>query len=387
MLHTDEGKVSQILRNFISNALKFTEHGEVRVSADLSDDGRAVVFIVADTGIGIAKEDQEHIFEEFTQIPSALQKRVKGTGLGLPLCRNLASLLGGKVWLLSQRGLGSSFYARIPIRYEDRVQEEERRPISMPALNPAKIPVLVVEDEAETRLFYEKILRPTPYQLVPARNLAEAREVLDRVRPAAVVLDILMRGEDSWRWLMEVKADAGTQSIPVVVATTVEDERKAYALGADAYLRKPVEREVLVRELDHFLGRRILIIDDDPAIRYTLKKLLDDGQSCHIVEAADGATGLEAAKLTKPEVILLDLGLPDITGEEVLERLSSASETRGIPVVIATSRELSEAERHSLQLRTRGVLSKRDMNKETLGAMLRTARAAEGAPKPGSQPS
>jgi signal transduction histidine kinase/DNA-binding response OmpR family regulator len=376
LMHTDEAKVSQILRNFISNALKFTERGEVRITASASADGATVTFSVADTGIGIDEQDQKNIFEEFTQVPGPLQKRVKGTGLGLPLCRNLATLLGGEVWLQSARGQGSTFSVRIPVVFRDVRLAEERVEPFVPALEPGKIHVLLVEDEPEVRLFYEKILRGTPYQVVPASTLREARDLVARATPAAIVLDILLRGEDSWRWLGELKNDALTRAIPVLVATTVEDERKAYALGADAYLRKPLDRAALVGQLDRFLGRRILLIEDDPATRYTLKKLLDSA-NCHVVEAADGTSGLEAARVAKPELILLDLGLPDITGEEVLERLSAGAETAAIPVVIATARDLSAAERTALNLRARGVLSKRDMNKETLGAMLRAVQTGQ----------
>jgi signal transduction histidine kinase/CheY-like chemotaxis protein len=370
----DEAKVSQILRNFISNALKFTERGEVRVSASVAADGASVTFAVADTGIGIDAQDQPYVFEEFTQIPGPLQKHVKGTGLGLPLCRNLATLLGGEVWLRSARGQGSTFFVRVPVRYGEARAAEERAEAQ--ALEPGKIPVLLVEDEPEATLFYEKILRGTPYQVIPAGTLREGRDLLARSAPAAIVLDILLRGEDTWRWLGELKADAHTRAIPVLVATTVDDERKAYALGADAYLRKPIDRALLLEQLDRFLGRRILLIEDDPATRYTLKKLLDNAH-CHVVEAADGMSGLEAARVAKPELILLDLGLPDITGEEVLERLSAGEDTASIPVVIATARELSAAERTTLNLRARGVLSKRDMNKETLGAMLRAVHAGQ----------
>src|SRR5262249_15480562 len=119
LLNSDEGKVSQILRNFLSNALKFTEQGEIRVSATLTPAGDAVVFAVTDTGIGIAPEDQEIIFEEFTQIAHPLQQRVKGTGLGLPLCKKLAELLGGSVAARSAPGVGSTFSATIPVQYHE----------------------------------------------------------------------------------------------------------------------------------------------------------------------------------------------------------------------------------------------------------------------------
>ena len=159
---TDESKVSQILRNFISNALKFTEHGTVRVRAERAADGETVVFSVQDSGIGIAPEDQEIIFEEFTQVPNPLQRKVKGTGLGLPLCRKLASLLGGEVSVASVPGEGSTFFARIPIRHAAPAPEVE---IMAPAQEaaPSGAMVLVVEDDEATRVLYERYLRGGPY--------------------------------------------------------------------------------------------------------------------------------------------------------------------------------------------------------------------------------
>src|SRR5262249_42068604 len=150
-LHTDEGKVSQIVRNFVSNALKFTERGEVRVSARRSPSGDAVVFSVADTGIGIAPEDQERIFQEFTQLEHPLQRRVKGTGLGLPLCRKLAALLGGALSVTSAPGRGSTFSATIPVVYAPAVRVDQES-VPSPALEPGRVPVLIVEDSPDAVL-------------------------------------------------------------------------------------------------------------------------------------------------------------------------------------------------------------------------------------------
>jgi signal transduction histidine kinase/CheY-like chemotaxis protein len=373
LLVTDEGKVSQILRNFISNALKFTERGEIRVSATLDAARDAITFAVADTGIGIAPEDQEKIFEEFTQVRNPLQQRVKGTGLGLPLCRRLATLLGGSIGLESKPGEGSTFLVTIPVRY---ARAAEHVPLSDDSvtIDPARVPVLVVEDQADTQLQYEKLLRGTAYVAIPARTLRQAQEALARVRPAAILLDIQLGYESSWKWLGELKSDGATASLPVIVATSVDDARKSYALGADGYLEKPVGRAALIDALNELTRARILIIDDDPAARYTIRKFCDDG-AYHVLEAADAREGLRAASVMRPEIIVLDLNLPDRGGEDVLRELAADESTRAIPVVIATSESLSESARHRLAKSAAAVLSKAELDRDRFARLLESIRA------------
>ena len=358
-IYADEAKVSQILRNFISNALKFTERGEVRVHAELDPAAQTVTFGVTDTGIGIAPADQDRIFDEFTQIHGPLQARVKGTGLGLPLCRKLAALMGGVVKVTSEPGLGSTFTVTIPLRY-DLAPETESPAAEMPAADESKIPVLVVEDEDAAQMFYEKILRGTGYRVIAARSLREAEDGLAR-RPAIVVLDILLRGETSWAWLNRLKSDPATCHIPVVMATNVDDRRHAEALGADAYLQKPVDKDRLVEALDGFTRRHVLVIDDDQATRYAIRKVLDSS-NYYVFEAATGGDGLRVAETMRPKLIVLDLGLPDMTGERVLDELKDNSITGGIPVIIATARDLADPERSRLQRKARQILSKSNLN-------------------------
>ena len=380
-LHTDEAKVSQILRNFISNALKFTERGEVRVSATLSPIGDTVTFAVADTGIGIAPEDQPLVFEEFTQIQGPLQRKVKGTGLGRPLCRNLATLLGGTVRVESERGVGSTFYATIPVRYAAGTVEAAPAEPTV-EIDPSRVRVLMVEDDENVQHVYEKTLRDTSYQLIAARTLRQASYVLAQGRPAAIVLDLVLKGEQAWQWLSDLKRSPETQNIPVLIVSTTEDQRKAFALGADAYLVKPVAPEALIAQLDAFTRSRILLIDDDPAWRYTMRKMLDTSRHL-VIEAVDGGSGLSSAASARPQVIVLDLGLPDISGEEVLRRLSDDPSTRDIPVVIATSRDLTTGEHATLAGRAKAVLNKRDWESELvprLTAILDGAAAAEARP-------
>jgi CheY-like chemotaxis protein len=357
---TDEGKVSQILRNFISNALKFTERGEVRVSAKLSEDGSAILFSVADTGIGIAPEDQERIFHEFSQLENPMQKKVKGTGLGLPLSRKLAELLGGSLSVESTPGVGSTFRAIIPVEYRSAGREttviEET-----PAIGPGLTPILVVEDDPETVLVYEKYLRGTSYQMFAARTLRQARETLHRVHPRAVVLDLLLSGEETWHFLTELKNDEHRPSVPVIVATTVEDHQKAYALGADDYCLKPVSRETLLAKLSAAVRRsgppKVLMIDDDEVSRYLVRQSLR-GRAFDFIEAGDALTGLELAARAQPAVIVLDLVMPDHSGFYVLDHLRQNPATRDIPVVVLSSKSVSEHERQHLESGVSAVLNK-----------------------------
>jgi signal transduction histidine kinase/DNA-binding response OmpR family regulator len=361
VVYNDEGKVSQILRNFISNAIKFTEAGEVRVSAGLSDDGRNVVLAVADTGIGIAQQDQSLIFEEFTQVANRLQGRMKGTGLGLPLCRRLARLMHGEVSLDSELGVGSTFRVTLPVHFRERSAAAAISAPETVAIDPTLLPVLIIEDEPETQFIYEKLLQGTRYQALSARNLREAREVLTRIKPRAVLLDILLRGEDSWRWLTDLKQNPAMSDVPVIIATNLEDERKARALGADGFCQKPLSRASLIAELNTSVGRDVLVIDDDPAARYLMQKLLSDNRT-RVHEAADGRSGLEKARATRPAMIFLDLQLTDSNGEDVLGALRRDAQLRETPVAIVTSRTLSSEERNRLGVWAQAVLQKNELN-------------------------
>jgi len=367
ILTTDEGKVSQILRNFISNAIKFTEHGEVRVFVESCGDPGLIRFGVADTGIGISAPDQVRIFEEFTQVPNPLQGRVKGTGLGLPLCRRLAQLLGGDVKVESELGRGSTFTATIPVQYEEAVRPtvalEDTR------LEPGLAPILIVEDDLEQRLVYEKHLQGSAYQPLCVSNLWQARKFVRALRPQTIILDILLRGEDSWRWLTELKSDPATASIPVLVVTSVEDERKGLALGADGYCLKPLSRASLLEKLDSITGRRVLIIDDDPTSRYLLQKLFADRRAC-VIEAENGRSGLLAARRSRPSLIFLDLMLPDLRGEDLLEALRSDTDLQQVTVAVMTSGVLTREERERLGRRAQVVVHKSELTFESARAIL-----------------
>jgi signal transduction histidine kinase/CheY-like chemotaxis protein len=376
-LYTDEGKVAQILRNFVSNALKFTEQGEVRVSA--MQTGHTVTFSVSDTGIGIAASDRERIFEDFVQIESPLQKQVKGTGLGLPLSRKLAELLGGNISIKSELGQGSTFTASIPIVYPHTT---EFTTLDQPApLEPNRLPILAVEDHPETLFIYEKHLQESTYQLIPTRTLAQARLVLQQVRPTAIMLDIMLEGQNGWTLLRELKGDATTRSIPVLVITIIDNEKQALALGADGFLIKPADRLPLLNKLNTLINKnslqKILLIDDDPAYRYLVKQLLVNTQ-LSILEAANGQEGLNLAEHERPSAIVLDLEMPEIGGFDVLQQLKNNSVTQSIPVIIHSSAQLDVEVQRLLAKQSIAILSKETGSQTAAIAQLEDALIKAG---------
>ncbi len=236
-LHTDEAKVAQILRNLISNALKFTEAGEVRVTARHREEDGIVTFTVRDTGIGIATENLERIFEEFSQIDNQLQRKVKGTGLGLPLSRSLAELIGGSIAVESVPGQGSVFTLTIPAVFGDV------------AASPAIVPddtrkrVLLIDDDETFRYVMKQIIRNEPrYEVFEASDGGEGLQQARDTQPDVIVLDLQMPNVDGFTVLQELNADHRTSVIPVIVATSL-------AVDAELKARLPVGARVISKNL------------------------------------------------------------------------------------------------------------------------------------------
>ena len=250
-LYQDEPKISQIIRNFISNALKFTEAGSIDVSVSI-DNNDYVTFSVKDTGLGIPEEHLEVIFEEFSQVENRLQKGVKGTGLGLPLCKKLAHLLQGEISVESKVGVGSNFKVTLHAQYQ--TVEEPEILLTENVAKDERLPIMIIEDEDYEQLLYQRYLVDTEFKPFSAKSLREANAAWSHVKPVAVLLDILLKGEDSWRWLAELKQDENRKNVPVIIASSVEDERKGLALGADAYFHKPLLKADLLFSLRELLN-------------------------------------------------------------------------------------------------------------------------------------
>jgi CheY-like chemotaxis protein len=282
----------------------------------------------------------------------------------------------------SEPGLGSTFLVEIPVRYDGPqevllFEELSNRPDS------SRIPVLIVEDNRETLFIYEKFLKGTGFQPIPARTLSDARRALEHFRPAAILLDVLLEYENTWALLTRLKAEEATREIPVIVVTTIDNQNKAMSLGADRFAVKPIDRDWLVSRLGELTQQapreRVLIIDDDEASRYVLRSLLVDTRYV-ILEASDGEEGLRKASQDHPDIIFLDLVMPGLSGTELLERLAADPSTRKIPVIVNTSRMLEPAERERILARAVAILSKDRSSQEAAHAALKQAlNLAKGA--------
>jgi CheY-like chemotaxis protein len=363
-LFTDEAKVAQILRNLLSNAIKFTEQGEVRVSAAMDAYREAIVFSVTDTGVGIRGEDQETIFQEFVQIRGPGQKKVKGTGLGLPLSRKLAELLGGSLSCKSIPAEGSTFIATIPIRFQESA-ERDKEPSLPEKREYGKGVVLVVEDDTESVVIYRKFLQDSGFLVTEASTVSDARQILSRVRPDAIILDIMFHGRpDGWEFLAELKEQEATKGIPVLVVTVLEDRRKGMVLGAHDFCVKPIDRADLLSKLNKLSGvKKVLIIDDEEVARYIFRGLFA-GTPYEVTEARSGEEGLSKALSENPDVIALDLVMPVMSGFEVLNTLKADPRTEHIPVIIVTSKRLEDEERRELAKSASAILSKHATSRE-----------------------
>ena len=368
ILYTDEGKVSQILRNLISNGLKFTERGEVRVSARMGPADDTILFEVSDTGIGIAPGDVPKIFEEFTQLEHRLQRKHRGTGLGLALSRSLAELLGGALSVTSELGVGSRFSLRLPVHYRPRRTDTfEWIP------EPGKIPVLVVEDAADALYLYEKTLAASAFQIYPARTMRDAEHALQNLTPEIVVLDILLGDEEAWDLLIRMKRDARLTTVPVVVVTSLSEREKAAALGADVYLPKPIDRRLLLETLEGVRARRIvrvLVIDDDESTRFLIRQCLATPQF-RVLESSSGDDGLALARQEHPDAVVVDLMMPRVDGREVLVRLRSDDAISGLPVLVLSSADLEGDALREVMTRADGVLSKANLSRDALPEAVR----------------
>jgi signal transduction histidine kinase/DNA-binding response OmpR family regulator len=387
-MYSDLTKVRQTLLNLSGNASKFTEAGTVTI--DARRDGGDVVFEVTDTGIGIAPEHMDRLFQPFSQAESSTARRFGGTGLGLVISRRFCEMLGGDVTVRSEPGVGSTFTVRLPARVEEHAAATPLVAAALPPRpSPASTPatangsaVLVIEDDATVRQLLEGVLTEEGYRVVTAAGDANTVELARQMHPDAITLDLALPSLAGWNLLAAIKADSELSEVPVIVLVVVE-EAAGVPLGATDYLTKPVQRERLVGLLRKHCQdgtAPVLVVEDDADTREMLQRMLER-EGFTVVEAADGRAGLDRVAEQRPSLILLDLLMPQMNGFEFLAELQTRPEWRSIPVVVVTAKDLTAEEHARLSGQVSEVLRKGNYTRERLLSEVRERVAAWTAGK------
>jgi PAS domain S-box-containing protein len=382
----DEVKLRQVLVNLLANAFKFTEDGEVRLTARRVRKGETdwIAFSVRDSGIGIAQDDLARLFEEFSQADGSTTRQFGGTGLGLAISRRFARMMGGDITVESELGKGSTFTVQLPANTVEREgQEDEPR-------GGGEIRVLVIDDDPGVRELLARTLAAEGCRVLTAASGVQGIERARSFEPDVITLDIMMPGMDGWAVLAALKDDEALASVPVVVVSMVDERRTGFALGASAYLTKPIDRKRLVQLVSGFHRGSdafdVLIVDDQAHVRDVVRRTLET-HGWAIREAADGRAALAAIEERVPTVMLLDLMMPGMDGFALLDALSE----RDLPdfaIVVMTAMDLDARERQQLESRVTRVLQKSAYSRDELLGIVRdkvTAHAIRTAREAGAR--
>jgi len=399
-LVTDSKRLQQVLKNLLSNAFKFTEHGSVKLSVSVAEKGwsedhpilngvaSVVAFEVTDSGIGIAPDKQRIIFEAFQQADASTSRKYGGTGLGLAISRELASLLGGEIQLRSTPGQGSTFILYLPLTYVGPIasklgQAEWKIPVTPLQLSKISVsehPVEVIADDrdnlqpddavlliVEDDPHYARVLcdlsHDKGFKVLVALRGIEALALAREFHPTAVSLDVFLPDMLGWTVLNHLKQDPATRHIPVQMLTLDEDRSQGLARGAFAFVTKPSKPDELqsaltrIKEYATPRRKRLLIVEDNPAEQLSIRELLgyDD---IDVIVAATGAEALDLVRSESFDCVVLDLRLPDMTGFDILERFRHDPRIKDLPVVVFTGKELSPEEDVQLHALARSVVVK-----------------------------
>ncbi len=361
-LMVDPMRLRQILLNLLSNACKFTKGGAVSLSVHrVQVDGHGFVELaVRDTGIGMTPEQLGKLFEEFTQADSSTARRYGGTGLGLAITRKLARMMGGDVTVTSEPGKGSVFTVRLPggaapeAKGASRAADGDGR-----AANAGSI--LVIDDDATARELIRDQLTSEGFSVATAAGGLEGLKLAKELRPIAITLDVMMPDLDGWSVLAALRQDPQLAEIPVIMVTILDEQRRGVALGAAGYLTKPIDRERLHRLIRRFRASarptRVLLIEDDAVQRERMLGWLEPPQWI-VREAANGREALNLLQEAKPDVILLDLMMPEMDGFAVVAALQKEAGWRNIPVIVITARDLNANDRERLNSGVQSILVK-----------------------------
>lgn len=357
---SDQTKLRQILFNLLSNACKFTEDGEIRLRCArvAGEEGERIEISVSDQGIGMNEEQVSKVFQAFTQADASTTRKFGGTGLGLTITREFCHMMGGTIDLESTPGVGTTFTVRLPALAKPEAPAD---PTELPLDAGDGRLVLAVDDDEHALEVVERYLKRHGFRVLCASNGADALALARQHHPDAITLDVMMPGMDGWQVMLALKNDPATADIPVVILSVAHEPALAYSLGATAYLTKPIDRARLFSVVDDALGEKdapsILVVDDDEAVRDTTRRFLEQ-RGCAVELAPNGRAGLERALAETPDLVLLDLMMPEMDGFEFLERLRTAPSGYDVPVVVLTAKTLTSEDRARLNGRVEAILQR-----------------------------
>jgi CheY-like chemotaxis protein len=379
---TDPDKLKQVLINLVGNAIKFTDKGGVTVRVAVDDVGLPSRVDVTDTGVGIPAEALDRIFEAFQQADTGMSRRYEGTGLGLTISRSLCELLGYRLVVKSEMGRGSTFSIHLDGKRERttaRVAPVVARPA--PGTEAVNRLILVIDDEADSRMLLRQYLTDCGCRVVEAPTGAEGLQFARQLRPDLITLDLMMPDMNGWDILRLLKADPELRDIPVVVVSIVGRENKGTVFGAADLLSKPVSREDLAEVLRRNLrpgAARVLVVDDDPAAQRLIMEHLSE-QPIQVAVAENGLEAFRRMESFRPDLIILDLMMPVMDGMTFLGTLRRDPKHAGTKVVVVTAKELTIHEMRQLEANSAGVFHKGEELRAELAGMVRDLLRAEPA--------
>jgi signal transduction histidine kinase/CheY-like chemotaxis protein len=366
-ISADQIRLRQALLNLASNAAKFTEKGTITISVTrtVAETGDWIVFSVTDTGIGLTAEQKGRLFQEFVQADASTTRKYGGTGLGLAISRRFCQMMGGDITVESEAGKGSTFTIRLPAE-----ATSSQAPVLPKSFQPAprttdlrQAPlILVVDDDESVRNVTTHFLKREGFAVATASGGREGLRLARELQPAAITLDVMMPDLDGWTVLAAIKGDPATAGIPVVLMTIVDEKNRGYSLGAAEYMVKPVDWSGLagvLRGICRSAGRDVLVVDDDDTMRAGLRTALRK-EGWQVTEAENGRVALARLAEWRPDVIVVDLMMPEMDGFELLHALQSNSGWREIPVLVLTAKDLTDEDRIRLNGGIERILQKRD---------------------------
>lgn len=388
----DLTKVRQVLYNLLSNAAKFTTNGTItlRVIRTASPQGDQIRVDVNDTGIGMTPDQMSGLFQNFSQADVSTTRKYGGTGLGLVISKRFSRMMGGDIHVLSELNKGSTFSLVMPARVERRDDVEEPADESTSPSRPGAQgdAILVIDDDAQVRDLMTRFLTKEGWQVVAAATAAEGLTLARELNPAAITLDAALTDDGAWSVLTAIKGDPTLTHIPVILVTLTDGTESGYTLGASDYLTKPIDWGRLSTLLGKYRGSkstgRVLVIDDDPVNRELLTRMAAR-EGWTVSEAANGRVALQQVIDTPPDLILLDLMMPEMDGFEVVRLLRKTQAGRSIPVVVVTAKDLTDEDRRVLSGSVERIMQKGSFQKEELLQELRslvTAAIPHGKAQP-----